>query len=390
MKTLLTGKTCYFVGEGGTVTLTASDGAHYDITNNTLTGTTVNDKYGEYKSIDLSQNVFPTDIERDVFATINFSGLTNHMAAGAKDPNKVNYYMTTDEHGKKTYHVLPKNTEAPADIEVYSDPIQKDAENVNFKWEKSVTEITSSGLDINQDGNYRFTPGSVKCEKQVYVVTIDGSKNIRIYFKSGTYELWNVVFVVYNVNQDHPVLIVLEDGAKLPISDQAVYSSVGGNHYADVGFISVDRGIETAADARSLISETFDYDYASHDDYENNHGVTRSWPSCYDGVKKPGLYILGCGNNLLGTFQYSKIEAYVGLYNGGKFQLPTTGDGNSCIYGRIEVDEWKRTSETDNSVGGLMMPYCPGPVGDGTLNDSRRAESKYHPVDLIYYTTLPS
>ena len=37
-----------------------------------------------------------------------------------------------------------------------------------------------------------------------------------------------------------------------------------------------------------------------------------------------------------------------------------------------------------------MMPYCPGPVGDGTLNDSRRAESKYHPVDLIYYTTLPS
>ena len=214
------------------------------------------------------------------------------MAAGAKDPNKVNYYMLTDEHGNKTYHVLPKNTEAPADIEVYSDPIQKDAENVNFKWEKSVTEITSSGLDINQDGNYRFTPGSVKCEKQVYIVTIDGSKNIRIYFKSGTYELWNVVFVVYNVNQDHPVLIVLEDGAKLPISDKTVYSSEGGSHYADVGFISVDRGITSAAGARSLILDnTFTSDYASHDDYENNHGVSRSWPSCYDGVKKPGLYI---------------------------------------------------------------------------------------------------
>lgn len=391
MKTLLTGKTCYFVGAGDTVTLTASDGAHYDITNNTLTGTTINDKYGDYKSIDLSQNVFPTDIERDVFATINFSGLTNPMAAGAKDPNKVNYYMLTDEHGKKTYHVLPKNTEAPADIEVYSDPIQKDAENVNFKWEKSVTEITSSGLDINQDGNYRFTPGTVECKQHTYVVTIDGSKNIRIYFASGTYNLWNVVFVVYNVNQDHPVLIVLEDGAKLPIADETSYSSSGGSYYADVGFISVDRGITSAAGARSLIlNNTFTSDYESHDDYEDNHGVSRSWPSCYDGVKKPGLYILGCGNNILGTFQYSKIEAYVGLYNGGIFQLPTTGSGDSCIYGRIEVNDWKRTSGGDNSVGGLMMPYCPGPVGDGTLNDSRRAESKYHPVDLIYYTTLPS
>ena len=97
---------------------------------------------------------------------------------------------------------------------------------------------------------------------------------------------------------------------------------------------------------------------------------------------KPAIYVFGVQNNTILLGNAAKIEAYMGLYSGGKFgePLPMVTKRH-----RSTEDLKQMHHGTGRQAVSYCMPYCPAPSKVSTLPNVRPAESKYQVCDLIYY-----
>ncbi|MBR4556332.1 MAG: hypothetical protein IKO15_02525 [Clostridiales bacterium] len=250
----------------------------------------------------------------------------------------------------------------------------------------------------NNTGYYLLTTDGDAVETsddKPYLIMIDGGKKFsgsnpkyRFYFEGGeSFNLWSVVFVIYNVDDEYtPTIFVMEPNAKVHMGGS---NSSGTPSLCSAGFITINRNTGD----KSLEKYILDGPIASSNDAETqvwsssftnlDNNVIR-YSKYYDGEKQPAAYIFGSGDSCeFYAHSGAIIEAYIGLYDGGKFGGANEhlDDTLTYIYGRIECSKLKM----GNSNGNYCMPYCPRPKSDDTKPIKRTAGSKYSVNDIVYY-----
>ena len=439
-------KTCYFIGEDGeTVLAHSAKQGDYQVKNagSSISDTDLNGRYNDYKSS--SPGPFPSYAE-DVFVQINPTNETKTINSGVK--------LTRQEYAKLpdgTYKTYKKNTTTTSKLEVYAWPLTSsfptkdyfyDGEGNLMKEEyekyydnkdklKNSVKITldqgTSGtnplgkIDNNtnlgfdnsnvaqvidlEPGWYQFQPGTVNSPKP-WIICLDGksASDYRLYFASGDYNMFSLIFAVYNASNDVQINMILETGAKLHLCDEHNRSD---KYLCQAGFISVNRGKTTAGAISDYIykatrSGSWLQNQSTTKDPSNlgeckkwssKHKTAKGWKNStsyqiyysqyYDGVRKPCIYIYGNGCQMWAN-SCSTVEAYCGLYNGSTFGGEETRlDGNwpTYIYGRIQTS----VLSCGHSQECYCMPYCPQPGGNGGQPNKRAAETRYKIVNIKYY-----
>lgn len=250
-------------------------------------------------------------------------------------------------------------------------------------------EINHVGNGESQGGIFLIRPGAIysNCNNIVpYVIAIDGNvgSKYRFYFEAGgSFHMQCIVFAVYNVDSSDPdpVFFVLEPGARLLAADSQYWkpdTNNSGSGLCCTGFISIDRGKDTATGIGTYIQQTKQSSEANHFGGADKYGYS----TYYDNVKKPAIFIFGEGNNTLVQFGCGAVfEAYIGMYNNAEVGYETNIGGPIWIYGRIEAYKFP----TYNTTGEFWMPYCPRVSDASSQNNKRPAETDYKVKEIIYY-----
>ena len=353
-----------------------------------------------YRAYKYETEPFPSNIAEQVFNTINADGLTIHLEGGT---------VVTDDYayGKngKVYKKGDKIKDGGDDI--IQNPLTKthpnNATTINLSklsdldknYASSDGTTTSDRIIGLPAGNYYITGDSPitsadKITGGPYVIAINGSNagSYRFWFASGSHKMDLVVFAVYGANNvaPQPAIFILESGASIKITSDDQFAKT--NYICSAGFISIKRdGKTTPASIGQYIQKTTS---ATEDttwgDAFNGISYSKYYRPKYDVANhkdvspKPAIYVFGVSNNTILLGNAAKVEAYMGLYSGGKFASPSNGNAKTQIYGRLEADYMEL-----KTGGKYCMPYCPAPSKVSTLPDVRPAESKYQVCDLIYY-----
>ncbi|MBO4681676.1 MAG: hypothetical protein J5623_07205 [Clostridiales bacterium] len=234
-------------------------------------------------------------------------------------------------------------------------------------------------------GTYKFTSdGSDTGEKhpglgdkEPYVLVLDGSKKYKFWFV-GTFNLYNVVFIIDKPTPANPALFLLAKNTTLkwPCSDNG---KVGGN-----GIFAVQgRDHDNAEEAYNFIKTTLNANLGGPKDLEN---TGKGYSKFYNGTNEPCAMVIGMGKN---TFQICKnavLEAFVGLFNesyGDSAQskfLFKNGD-NGVFYGRLMTDGYD-----DEDGGKIAMPACPGSSNmDAPDPDMKKLVTCFSLKSMVYY-----
>ena len=201
------------------------------------------------------------------------------------------------------------------------------------------------------------------------------------------------MFAVYGANNKapQPAVFILEQGAKIEMgtTDNLCVET----YLASSGFISIARTNQNTAKKIGDYIHTHtssSEDVAHGGNFKTTGNATIKYSSYYtpkfnvtdmvDESPKPAIYVLGVGGNTIWIGNANKVEAYMGLYNGGLFESPSNGNKVTQIYGRLEADNIHM-----DTAGAYCMPYCPAPAKSSSLPSVRPAETKYQVCDLIYY-----
>ena len=412
VKSLINARTCYFVGEGGTVSATNKQASGtYTITNagSTLPGNT-NDfstaagkmnVYKQYNYDPAGSNKFPTDVKSQVLNSINMDGMTTKLSSATS--------FKYDNYGVDGKYYAA-NSEIPAGTEIITHPVtatypEYDMKTVGatkvidpdrtFSMDGINAAYTSKVIDLNKGGSYYFTEGTSQGSKQgdwskPLVFAIDGSKTTKLYFASGDYYLNCVVFAVYNVTDSmSPVVVVLENGANLHFSEDSQWQLSGS--LCSAGFLSLNRGFTSANGIANYVQtkargyEDKEWEQAAKDSSGNI--IKATYSSYYDSVARPNIFIFGTGNNKFCFGNDNIFEAYIGIYPAGTSSTETSGfysvgsnGAKVTIYGRMEG---KRI--TNGTADDYCMPYCPKPKNTNSQPSKRPAKSKYSVSNVIYY-----
>jgi len=413
---VVSNSTCYFVGkETGEINGVAKkkDGTGYAVTNAGKTlPDDLNTKYNTAKAYDYSEsgNVFPTDIVDEVFKKMNPDGEV--MVAGE---NTILSYDTFSADGTKTYYKGNQITQGEEYVvnpltQYYPSYKKVDGEIPSSK------KITLSRTALNSldtvDGTdriislapdyYYLQPnssdgGRVLHDKNddsfgttPFVIAIDGSKggDYRFYFAPGTYELTNLVFAVYNPNNNEPVVFVMEPGAKVNWggTDNKWHDDTA---LCTTGIISIDRNLAPAA-GETMAHKIGRYVQTTSMTTEVDGGTDQfAFSKYYDSVVKPSVYVFG-SSSTSGSDTYFEwgavstiFEAYIGLYGPKSYLRTAQGNKTTWFYGRVETTNFINYNTSGHST---YMPYCPGPANNTEpLPDQRPAETKYKVANITYY-----
>ena len=352
-----------------------------------------------YRGYTYDTKPFPSNVETQVFNTINTDGLTKHVAKGETITDDIAY----GKDGK----VYKKNdvVERDGGDDLILNPLTKvhpsDATELKLSdlstWDSN-DGTTDRIIDLAA-GNYYITGDSPVSSKTggPYVIAINGANagSYRFWFSGAKHCLKFVVFAVYGANNKapQPAIFILEQNANLQLGDTNDWADE--TYLTSSGFISIARtDMNTAKDIGDYIHDNTSgsEDVAHGGGFKEKDGATIKYSSYYtpkfnvadmvDESPKPAIYVLGVGGNTIGIGSAIKIEAYMGLYNGGKFTVAENDGGSqkTQIYGRLEADNMEL-----KTAGTFCMPYCPAPSKSSSLPSVRPAETKYQVVDLIYY-----
>ena len=412
-----TGRKCYFLDSNGkslgtthaNLTATSQTGDTYTITNSagstgsTVSGITANaQRYQKYNYANSGSSAFPS-------ASTVFSKLCVDGKKGTSDGSAALGYATYTTDGTyysatsvipagKQYYLNPITTSYPTDaFFTTTDPVH------NPRPIKRSLDLSSASSQDLPAGYYYVTGSCTGDSTNPIVLGIDGSQGdkYRFYFAGNTkFVLRGVIFAIYNSQPEKPVIVVLEDGAKIQLSHNNDSGST--SVLCTAGFLSVPTrpNFNTFANACSYItSHTWagEKKTVSNNEYKNPNGtkVECNYSKYYDNITRPCFFIYGAANNIICLGPNVTIESYIGLYGGGGFG-PIDGTSESAhqqIYGRIECNSFRTYLQDgsfgipgwDNPVGGFSMPYCPQPLSTSSLPSKRPAVSKYSVADIIYY-----
>ena len=444
-------KTCYFIDESGeTVMAHSNKQGDYQVKNTggSIGDDSLNSRYNDYKSS--SPGSFPSYAE-SVFVQINPTNETRVIKTGQKLMKQE--YAKLPDGTYKTYNKDYVVKEAGG-IEVYAWPLTSSFPTKNYfydgdgklmeeeyhqyydtndKLKDSVKITLSQGtsgtnplgkIDNNttydscnvaqvidlKPGWYQFQPGTVNSAKP-WIICLDGNhaSEYRLFFKSGNYEMFSLIFAVYNASNTVQINMILESGAKLHLCDEHNRST---KYLCQAGFISVNRDKSTAGTISDYIYKTTrsgswlqnqqqnsdPSDLGECKKWSSKHKTAKGWKNStsyqiyyskyYDGVRKPSIYIYGNGCQIWAN-SCATVEAYCGLYNGSTFggeEGKLDGSWPTYIYGRIQTS----VLSCGHSQECYCMPYCPQPGGDGGQPDKRAAETRYKIVNIKYYYGISS
>lgn len=407
---------CYFVGVSSDKFNSdgelkgVSNGSDYYVANkgafpgSTTDTSTPAGRMEVYKKYDYSPSSepFPTNCTEDVLSEINLYGTT--VLTEDKTFNYVNY----DTDGNTYY----PGDNIPAGTEILKNPItptypeykkitQGESKIIDPDRTFDIGSLDSYDgdantriIDLDDGGAYYFTAGTTMSNnnnRKPYVFAIDGSKNTILYFASGEYNFNCCCFALYNVSATmKPVIFVMEDGAVFNLATDSSYQ-VGDSALCSAGFISLDRGFDSASGIAGYIqshghtSENINWTQANGDEV--------SYPKYYDGDARPNIYIYGVDNNQVRFGNDNIIEAYIGLYDTNTVYpanpwdpytdsgfLSASNGAQAYIYGRLEG-----MKVINGSSDSYCMPYCPAPANTNSLPDERVAVTKYKVSNIIYY-----
>ncbi|MBQ1744200.1 MAG: hypothetical protein II046_04575 [Clostridiales bacterium] len=353
-----------------------------------------------YRAYNYENEPFPSNVAEQVFNTINSDGLTIHLDGGTV----VNDDYAYGKNGK-VYKKGDKIKDGGDDI--IQNPL-------TTKHPDNATKLDLSKLS-DLDSTYGATDGTTKTDRIIglpagnyyvtgdspitssdkitggpYVICINGSNagSYRFWFTNGAHKLDCVVFAVYGANNvaPQPAVFILEKGASIQITSDDQFAKT--DYICSAGFISIARdGKNTPALIGDYIQKkTSASEDTTWGDAFNGISYSKYYRPKYDNTNhkdvspKPAIYVFGVQNNTILLGNAAKIEAYMGLYSGGKFESPSNGNEKTQIYGRLEADAMEL-----KTGGKYCMPYCPAPSKVSTLPNVRPAESKYQVCDLIYY-----
>ena len=389
----------YGSGASDTYTLTNKAGA----TGSTVSGITANaQRYQKYNYTNSGNTAFPS-------ASTVFSKLCPDGKKATSDGSAALGYATYTTDGTyysatavipagKQYYLNPITTTYPTDAFFTT----TDAVHNPRPIKRTLDLSTATSQDLAA-GYYYVTGSCTGDSTNPIVLGIDGSQGdkYRFYFKGNTkFVLRGVIFAIYNAQPEKPVIVVLEDGAKIQLSHNNDSGST--SVLCTAGFLSVPTrpNFNTFANACSYITThtwAGEKKEVSNNEYKDNNGTTVkvNYSKYYDNITRPCFFIYGAGNNIICLGPNVTIEAYMGLYGGGGFGPidGTSEQAHQQIYGRIECNTFRTYLQDgsfgipgwDNPVGGFAMPYCPQPLSASTIPAKRPAVSKYHVADIIYY-----
>jgi hypothetical protein len=399
-------RSVYFVDKNDNTIVCKNKNGNYNVTNKATSGvpSKISDKVTLYKSYNYStQNPYPSDVVSQVFAELNADGKTKTLTKNSTTIQD-EYWCEEVSKDKFVYHVIPAGTKVDKDYEVYANPITKtypkskmvkNGDNYTFK---TGTQISFSSLagKANSDGVvelpagfYQFTSGSTciqdNASNKPIIIAINGANaaSYRFYFASGTYDMNNCVFALYNVQTNQtPVMFILEPGAKLNLTTSSNFRKT--DRLCSAGFISLNRGFSTASDLAKYIrtSAANSEDIVWSTNHKGKDGAQIKYSKYYDGIVKPNFYIFGTGNNDFKVGDSVILEAYIGLYGNSYFKQRNDIDSKIAIYGRIEANAFPNG---DNPTGHFQMPYCPAPGETDEEPDERAAVTKFEITQIIYY-----
>lgn len=389
----------YGSGESDTYKITNKAGS----TGSTVSGITANvERYQKYNYTNSGSTAFPS--ASTVFSKLCVDGKTavsdGSAALGYETytTDGTKYSATAIIPAGKKFYVNPITTSYPTDAFFNTTD-----SNLTPRPEKKSLDLSTASSQDLAAGYYYVTGSCTGDSTDPIVLGIDGSQGdkYRFYFAKNTkFLLRGVIFAIYNANPEKPVIVVLEDGAKIQLSHNNDSGST--NVLCTAGFLSVPTrpNFKTFAEACSYItSNTWSTEKRTvkNNEYKDKDGtqVTCTYSQYYDNVTRPCFFIYGAANNIICLGPNVNIEAYVGLYGGGGFG-PIDGTSDTAhqqIYGRVECNTFRTYLQDgsfgipgwDNPVGGFAMPYCPQPLSVSTIPDQRLAVSKYHVADIIYY-----
>ncbi len=396
----------YFVDKNDNTIACRNKNGTYNVTNKATSGvpSTISNKASLYKTYNYStSNPYPTDVVSQVFAELNADGKTKKLP---KDYTTIQdeYWAEELPGGGYTYHVIAEGTKLDKEYEVYANPITKtfpkskmvkDGDNYKFAAGTQISFNSLAGMAnangvVNlAAGYYQFTSGSTcsqdHADNKPIIIAINGAKasEYRFYFASGTFDLNNCVFAMYNVQSNQsPVMFILEPGATLNCTTSSNFRK--SNRLCSSGFICINRGFSNADDLAKYIRDSAanSEDITWSTTHKGKDGNQIQYSKYYDGIVKPSFYIFGTGNNSLKVGDSCIFEAYIGLYGNSYFKQRNDIDSKIAIYGRIEANAFPNG---DNPTGHFQMPYCPAPGEIDEEPDERAAKTKFEIAQIIYY-----
>ncbi|MBR3247795.1 MAG: hypothetical protein IKG03_05320 [Clostridiales bacterium] len=228
--------------------------------------------------------------------------------------------------------------------------------------------FNSDGCDTS-DTHAALANGYTFAAKEPYVIVLSGNANYRFWFKSGSYGIFNVVFIIQHPTASKPVLFLLAEGAKLywPGKYNAYYPAGGGTDSSSDGkvcgngILAVEgRNFDTAEDAFNFVKNCTASTVKAFDNTSNKYSTH------YNGTNEPCAMVIGMGKNVFQTDKNIILEAFIGLFNetydadnpASYIRFRNGDDG--VIYGRIMTDGLGFQGEGGTDSGAIAMPASPG------------------------------
>ena len=217
-------------------------------------------------------------------------------------------------------------------------------------------------------------------DKEPYVLVLNGTKKYKFWFK-GTFNLYNVVFIIDKPTPSNPALFLLADGAKVtwPCSDNG---KVGGN-----GIFAVEgRNFDSAEAAYNFIKSTLNSNLSGPNKLEDNG---KGYSKYYNGTNEPCAMVIGMGNNTFKVCKNAILESFVGLFNESygdnvKSKFLFQNNDSGVFYGRLMTDGYY-----DSDQGCISMPACPGSSNmDAPDPDMKKLVTCFSLKSMIYYYGL--
>lgn len=282
--------------------------------------------------------------------------------------------------------------------------ITKTAPTTGYKSKGSlVSFLTSQSYQKNggkfvEPGTYVFdSDGSYDCNggeshpglaaKEPYICVLDGTKKYKFWFKkiSGSYNMFNVVFIIHKPSPSNPALFLLENGANInwPGTNLSSNSKVGGN-----GILAVQgREFDNATDAYNYIHGIWESNLSNVQAFENTKG--KGYSKYYNGTNEPCAMVIGMGKNTFALDKNIIMEAFIGLFNDSYGSTASShftyrNNDKGAMYGRLMTDGYD-----DSDTGSVKMPACPGSSNlDAPDPDMKKLVTCFSLKSMIYYYGL--
>lgn len=262
--------------------------------------------------------------------------------------------------------------------------------------------------DVDTSENHPDLANGYKFDsKEPYIIVLSGgTSSYRFWFKSGSYGLYNVVFIVQKPNPGKPALFLLADGAKLfwPGKYDAYNYNTKGEHKP--GYVSSSNGkvggngifavqgrdFDTAEDAYNFVKDISD---SKVTDFEN---TGKGYSHRYNGSNESCAMIIGMGNNVVQMDKNVIMEAFIGLFNDSydannpKSYVRFRNGDDSVIYGRVMTDGLGFQGEDcgqDSGGKGITMPASPGASSIPSKNTGvKKVVTGFSLTSMKYYYNI--